>query len=120
MIIPNALIKVQRNDYTSTLLLSGACVRLYITSLASVKSCSTGVRLPSSSTISTRKTQLKKIIIVDSWSTINAIKKRRFRCIGHVLRMQESNNTKITLRWTPQETRPRGRPNTTWRKGKTR
>ena len=44
------------------------------------------------------------------------IKKRRFRWLGHVLRMSSERIPKVALRWTPASKRKRGRPKTTWRK----
>ena len=46
----------------------------------------------------------------------NQIRQKRLRWLGHVLRMDRSAIPKIALRWTPAGKRPRGRPNTTWRK----
>ncbi|XP_077869679.1 uncharacterized protein LOC144361756 [Saccoglossus kowalevskii] len=47
---------------------------------------------------------------------IAQIRLRRLRWLGHVLRMPDSYNTKIALRWTPQGKRPRGRAKNTWRR----
>ncbi len=44
------------------------------------------------------------------------ITKRRWRWLGHVLRMDSSRHTKTALRWTPQGQRKRGRPKGTWRR----
>ena len=44
------------------------------------------------------------------------IKKRRFKWLGHVLRMPNENIPKIALRWTPTGKRKPGRPKTTWRR----
>lgn len=51
-----------------------------------------------------------------SQSIIDEIKRRRFRWLGHVLRMEEERIPKIALRWTPPGKRKRGRPKTTWRR----
>ena len=44
------------------------------------------------------------------------IKRRRWRWIGHVSRMEESAIPRVALRWTPIGRRPRGRPKETWRR----
>ena len=41
---------------------------------------------------------------------------KRWRWIGHVLRMPPMSITKIALRWTPDGKRNRGRPRETWRR----
>ena len=51
-----------------------------------------------------------------SHSIVQEIKKRRFRWLGHVLRMPPSQIPKVALRWTPPGKRSRGRPKTTWRR----
>ena len=49
-----------------------------------------------------------------SQSIVGEIKRRRFRWLGHVLRMEENRISKVALRWTPPGKRKRGRPKTTW------
>ena len=44
------------------------------------------------------------------------LKKRRWKWLGHVCRMNTSSITRIALRWTPQGKRNRGRPRETWRR----
>ena len=44
------------------------------------------------------------------------VKKRRWRWIGHVLRMEEMAIPKVAMRWTPIGKRSRGRPKETWRR----
>ena len=44
------------------------------------------------------------------------LKKRRFRWLGHVLRMTNERLPKVALRWTPPGKRKPGRPRTTWRR----
>ena len=39
-----------------------------------------------------------------------------FRSIGHVLRKSTNNITRVSLKWTPEGKRKRGRPKTTWRR----
>ena len=46
----------------------------------------------------------------------DVICKRRWRWIGHVLRMQPTMNAKVALYWTPDGKRTRGRPKETWRR----
>ena len=41
---------------------------------------------------------------------------RRWRWIGHVLRMDQGSHCSISLTWTPDGKRSRGRPKTTWRR----
>lgn len=36
--------------------------------------------------------------------------------IGHILRKNHNNECNITLSWTPEGRRKRGRPKTTWRR----
>ena len=54
--------------------------------------------------------------LTKSTSIIDEIKQRRFKWLGHVLRMPASSTAKVALRWTPQGKRPRGRPKNTWRR----
>ena len=50
----------------------------------------------------------------------NEIRRRRFRWLGHVLRMQPDSIPRVALRWTPQGRRNRGRPKNTWRRTMTK
>ena len=43
------------------------------------------------------------------------ITKRRWKWIGHVLRKEPDDTTKIALYWTPEGKRKRGRPKVIWR-----
>jgi hypothetical protein len=54
--------------------------------------------------------------LTGSQSIVGEIKRRRFRWLGHVFRMEESRIPKVALRWTPPGKRKRGRPKTTWRR----
>ena len=44
------------------------------------------------------------------------VRRRRWRWIGHVLRMDQLSNPAIALTWTPEGKRKPGRPKTTWRR----
>ena len=44
------------------------------------------------------------------------IKERRWKWIGHVLRMQPDSIPRVAMRWTPPGRRKRGRPRETWRR----
>ncbi|KAL9967989.1 hypothetical protein ACROYT_G026312 [Oculina patagonica] len=44
------------------------------------------------------------------------VQKRRWRWLGHVLRMRADSVPRVALRWTPQGKRSRGRPKETWRR----
>ena len=44
------------------------------------------------------------------------IKRRRWKMIGHILRMKANENPRIALTWTPEGKRRRGRPRETWRR----
>ena len=44
------------------------------------------------------------------------ILRRRWKWIGHILRMDAQNITRVALHWTPEGRRKRGRPKTTWRR----
>ena len=44
------------------------------------------------------------------------IRRRRWRWIGHVLRLPLTATARVALRWTPDDQRGRGRPNETWRR----
>ena len=44
------------------------------------------------------------------------IKQRRWKWLGHILRKETSNITRVSLRWTPTGKRKRGRPKETWRR----
>ena len=44
------------------------------------------------------------------------IRRRRWRWIGHVLRMDHHQNPRIALTWAPGGKRSRGRPRETWRR----
>jgi hypothetical protein len=41
---------------------------------------------------------------------------KRWKWLGHVLRKPSEDMTKVSLRWTPEGKRKRGRPKTTWRR----
>jgi hypothetical protein len=45
---------------------------------------------------------------------INKIRKRKFGCIGHTHRKDDSEPCKAALQWNPQGTRGRGRPRNSW------
>jgi len=45
-----------------------------------------------------------------------AIRRRRWKWIGHVLRMSAGAIPKVALTWTPEGKRKRGRPKETWRR----
>ena len=55
-----------------------------------------------------RRTRIQPLTIV--------IRHRRWRWLGHVLRMRADKLAKTALRWTPQGKRKRGRPKETWRR----
>ena len=57
---------------------------------------------------------LLRISKCDSIST--QIKQRRFRWLGHVMRMSNKKIPKTALNWTPPGKRKPGRPRTTWRR----
>ncbi|XP_078355676.1 uncharacterized protein LOC144640384 [Oculina patagonica] len=44
------------------------------------------------------------------------VQRRRWRWIGHVLRMMPTDLPRVALRWTPDGRRKRGRPKETWRR----
>ena len=45
------------------------------------------------------------------------IRLRRWKYIGHILRMDSDDNQRVALRWTPAAgKRKRGRPKETWRR----
>ena len=44
------------------------------------------------------------------------VRRRRWKWIGHVLRMDQLSNPAIALTWTPEGKRKQGRPKTTWRR----
>lgn len=44
------------------------------------------------------------------------IKTRRWKWIGHVLRMERNSHCRTALTWQPEGKRKRGRPRTTWRR----
>ena len=44
------------------------------------------------------------------------IKRRRWKLIRHMLRKSVNENTRITLTWTPEGRRKKGRPKETWRR----
>ena len=44
------------------------------------------------------------------------VNRRRWRWLGHVLRMPPTALPRVALRWTPDGRRKRGRPRETWRK----
>ena len=46
----------------------------------------------------------------------DTIRKKRWKWIGHVLRMEGNQNVRIALDWTPEGKRRRGRPRETWRR----
>ena len=44
------------------------------------------------------------------------VRTRRWKRLGHVLRMPSDKNPKIALTWAPESKRRRGRPRETWRR----
>ncbi|KAI8493069.1 hypothetical protein Bbelb_290730 [Branchiostoma belcheri] len=44
------------------------------------------------------------------------VKHRRWKWLGHILRMNKNRHPYVALRWTPQGKRKRGRPLGTWRR----
>ena len=44
------------------------------------------------------------------------VKTRRWKWIGHVLRMERNSHCRTALTWQPEGERRRGRPRTTWRR----
>ena len=46
----------------------------------------------------------------------DAVRRRRWQWIGHVLRKDRSSDCAVALGWTPEGRRKRGRPKTTWRR----
>ena len=55
-----------------------------------------------------RRTKMEKISIV--------IKRRRWKWLGHVLRMDNTSHAKIAISWPPDGKRKRDRPKETWRR----
>ncbi|XP_078352399.1 uncharacterized protein LOC144637125 [Oculina patagonica] len=49
-------------------------------------------------------------------TTSEQIRRRRWRWIGHVLRMGHQQHPRIALTWAPEGKRRRGRPKETWRR----
>ena len=47
---------------------------------------------------------------------VEEIKRRRWKWLGHVLRMHKNRHPYVALKWTPQGKRSRGRPLGTWRR----
>ena len=47
---------------------------------------------------------------------VDEVKKRRWRWLGHVMRMHKSRHPLAALTWTPQGKRTKGRPQGTWRR----
>ncbi|GFR92088.1 hypothetical protein ElyMa_006192100 [Elysia marginata] len=47
---------------------------------------------------------------------LEEVKIRRWRWLGHVLRMSKSRHPLIALMWNPQGARKKGRPQGTWRR----
>ena len=43
------------------------------------------------------------------------LKRKRWRWVGHTLRMEPSALARIALTWTPEGERKRGHPRSTWR-----
>ena len=46
-------------------------------------------------------------------SVSDMIKERHWRWLGHVLRLEDINNAQVSLTWSPEGRRKRGRPKTT-------
>ena len=49
-------------------------------------------------------------------SITSELKQRRWKWMGHVLRMPKTRHPHIALKWTPGGKRGRGRPRETWRR----
>ena len=52
----------------------------------------------------------------DIEQTSTTIRRRRWKWLGHVLRMENTRHAKIAVTWTPEGKRKRGRPKETWRR----
>jgi len=44
------------------------------------------------------------------------VRRRRWNWIGHILRKDPKDDCAVSLGWTPEGRRKRGRPKTTWRR----
>ena len=44
------------------------------------------------------------------------IKRRKWKWIGHILRKEKKNTTRIAMKWNPQGKRKQGRPKQSWRR----
>ena len=57
---------------------------------------------------------------IHKWANISTTSeqnfRRRWRFIGHVLRMDANQHLKTALTWAPEGKRSRGRPRETWRR----
>ena len=49
-------------------------------------------------------------------NVVQEIKQRRWRWLGHILRMSKTRHPNVALRWAPPGKRKRGRPLGTWRR----
>ena len=47
---------------------------------------------------------------------VDEVKRRRWKWLGHILRMNKNRHPLIALHWTPQGRRKKGRPRGTWRR----
>ena len=47
---------------------------------------------------------------------VSEVKHRRWKWLGHILRMNKARHPLVALTWTPQGKRKRGRPHGTWRR----
>ncbi|KAL9977332.1 hypothetical protein ACROYT_G014722 [Oculina patagonica] len=68
-------------------------------------------------TLKTKLCFFKKLRQATSTNNINSeVKKRRWRWIRHVLRMDPSSISRVAMHWTSSGKRARGRPKETWRR----
>ena len=54
--------------------------------------------------------------IANTGNISDAVRRRRWQWIGHVLRKDRSSDCAVSLGWTPEGRRKHGRPKTTWRR----
>lgn len=57
-----------------------------------------------------------RLQIAETSNIRGEIKRRRWNCIGHILRTDPADYCAVALGWTPEGRRKRERPKTTWRR----
>jgi hypothetical protein len=110
-------VKLYNSNVKSVLLYGSECWRVVKTDMAKIDVFHNSCLRQLCRIFWPRKISNKELYEMTGCKNVTTeIKRRRFKWLGHVLRMDTNSIPKTALRWTPQGKRKRGRPKTTWRR----